>query len=135
MVRQVTVPTSVSNRAPMASSRFSLTAAFVALAGVALLFDSLASIERVIGANDVSRGTLSLTSLMFLIVCVVMERKPPSVLLLTATFYAWGLVTLWFVDFYNAEVWLRMVFMAVGVTIASLAWLKPEESLVRESFR
>ena len=113
--------------------RFSLSASFVAFIGIGLLFDSLASIQRGV-TNDLSRGSLSLTALLVLVMCVMMERPPAKVLLFTAGFYCWGLACLWVVELVNFGIGARLLLASIGVAIVSVSVLKPEPELIRSNF-
>lgn len=117
----------------MNQPRFSLTASFVAFVAIGLLFDSLASIQRGF-PNDMSRGTLSLTALLVLVMCAMMERTPAKVLLFTAGFYSWGLACLWFVELVELGVGARVLLASIGAAIVSVSVLKPEPELMRSNF-
>jgi hypothetical protein len=104
---------------------YSVNSLLLGVMNFVLLVGTLSSLGAGKPADDVAMGGLSLCTLFFSLLCGLMGQSAPRILLLSATFYAWGVICLLLGESCELHIVLRLALAILGVSYVSWAWLSP----------
>jgi hypothetical protein len=103
--------------------RFSLLSLMLGVANLLWLIGGLSALGMRESAITAAHGGLHLTTLGFSLLCGLFGRTAGQNLLLSGTFYAWGMACLYLGDAFEIRNSIRSLLAAVGVAYVVVGWL------------
>ncbi len=115
----------------MTRFRYSVNSLLLGVMNIVLLISTLNAFGTGKTADSVARAGLSLCTLFFSSLCGLLGHPASRTLLLSAAFYAWGVICLFLGDTFELSYVLRSLLAILGVVYALWAWFTPALLLVK----